>query len=429
MEKQLISQLLTLLFTSLVTLAMAQPVHDIYFKTAGIIGTGNVDSMKLFFEQLQTLVKSEDNQRKFIGKAPFGFSGNQSPNQSIYQIFGGIKLERGKYPSEFEIRTDFNLGINNGKVQENVSNIFMAFDYHPDRGAKDALAVEHFAFLGRFSNAFLGVEQRYELGLGSINAIWSKSLTSAAVPKEASLSKAKYRHATTTVQTTVGTTTMTTTTSATHAITHINTVLGATKELKSTDIDALNNERKNLIQTIRKLHAKMRVGILYGTFVEMENINFKDTVDFIDNMGAKQRMQLSYDFQPTVKLRWELRPFIDLRPTEKLKFSIRPFIKLPMPWEWEDEVKYVDAANNINLSNKRFDFRVDCDAAVSYTFGDVNGTDSKFSMSLSYNLYYDNAPQRIYFKDKFNAEGVNENLLFSAAKLNQIYKLDASISF
>ena len=128
-----------------------------------------------FWTCIHELDKMDQRQRRLNGRAGFGFSGDQSGSQSLYKIDGMINGSRGIYPGELTFTSSIGMVLNNGKFSENVSNIYMAYNYHPQWG--DSLSTENFIFLKRFTDAFLGVEQRYELGGGIILAKYSKNLT------------------------------------------------------------------------------------------------------------------------------------------------------------------------------------------------------------------------------------------------------------
>ena len=88
-----------------------------------------------FWTCIHELDKMDQRQRRLNGRAGFGFSGDQSGSQSLYKIDGMINGSKGIYPGELTF-TSKNIGmvLNNGKFSENVSNIYMAYNYHPQWG-------------------------------------------------------------------------------------------------------------------------------------------------------------------------------------------------------------------------------------------------------------------------------------------------------
>ncbi|MBK8701089.1 MAG: hypothetical protein IPN29_16740 [Saprospiraceae bacterium] len=107
-----------------------------------------------FWSCIQELDKMDQRQKRLNGGAGFGFSGDQAGSQSLYKIEGAINGSRGIYPGELTFTSSIGMVLNNGQFSENVSNIYMAYNYHPTWG--DSLSTENFIFLKRFSDAFLG---------------------------------------------------------------------------------------------------------------------------------------------------------------------------------------------------------------------------------------------------------------------------------
>ncbi|MBK7010106.1 MAG: hypothetical protein IPH36_16450 [Saprospiraceae bacterium] len=105
-----------------------------------------------FWSCVKELDKMDQRQRRLNGRAGFGFSGDQAASQSLYKIEGGINGSRGIYPGELTFTSNIGMVLNNGIFSENVSNIYMAYNYHPQWG--DSLSTENFIFLKRFSDAF-----------------------------------------------------------------------------------------------------------------------------------------------------------------------------------------------------------------------------------------------------------------------------------
>ena len=107
-----------------------------------------------FWSCIKELDKMDQNQKKLNGKAIFGFSGDQSDNQSLYKIDGGIFGSRGIYPGELSFTSNIGMVLNNGQFNENVSNIYMAYNYHPSWG--DSISTENFYLSQKIYRCFFG---------------------------------------------------------------------------------------------------------------------------------------------------------------------------------------------------------------------------------------------------------------------------------
>ncbi|MBK8701088.1 MAG: hypothetical protein IPN29_16735 [Saprospiraceae bacterium] len=148
------------------------------------------------------------------------------------------------------------------------------------------------------------------------------------------------------------------------------------------DVRTLERIQRQSNISLRKLFSNFRLGMLMGIFLETEKINASGTLE-----TASGPMNFNYSFAPTQKVRWELRPTLDLRPSDTWSLRLRPYFKLPLPWEWQNTVTY----NNV----------------------------------MMYNVYYDNAPQRIYVPDP----STGAPLLFSANKKHSLFSFNFRVEF
>lgn len=209
--------------------------------------------LKKIFDVLKFYRFYEKEVEQIKGNAAFGFSGSESNNSSNYDINTNVSLSHGVFPFEKSLSTNFLTNLTNGVFSENISNVDVSFDFHPinysrkikkrdirlkklgnkvirandkyrnafkkklptrdsllmkfeaiknkyynrekkfDQKEVDALWLETFAFLKRFNNSFLGIDQRYEAGAGIIFNFFSKNqLTIKGTQKNTKLSKLPY---------------------------------------------------------------------------------------------------------------------------------------------------------------------------------------------------------------------------------------------
>jgi len=186
------------------------------------------------------------------------------------------------------------------------------------------------------------------------------------------------------------------------------------KELKKDDIQQLKNVEKETELSIRKLFSKFRIGLLLGVLVETEKVSFTDSLD-TDN-GKISRM---VEFDATQKLRWELRPTIDFKQNS-WSLKIRPYFKFPAPWRW-----YECEVNKDQKESKKFDYRIDLNTTLAINLTNGNTQNKKVGLEFSYNLYFDNAPNRQFLTGLSNPEG--DPLLFSAGRLHQVYNMAVKV--
>ena len=354
-----------------------------------------------FWSCVKELDKMDQRQRRLNGRAGFGFSGDQAASQSLYKIEGGINGSRGIYPGELTFTSNIGMVLNNGIFSENVSNIYMAYNYHPQWG--DSLSTENFIFLKRFSDAFLGVEQRYEMGGGIILAKYSGQLTKRGHDLKSKINKVEF--------------------SAENfdpdeGIWNLCSQYCArynTDFVTQDDVKTLERVQKHGNLSLKKLFSSFRIGILFGIFLETEKINTTGSIE--TSAGV---MPYSYSFEPTQKVRWELRPTIDLKPSDNWSFRFRPYFKMPMPWEWQSTV------SSGEVQNIREDYRIDLESSITIGLDDYIDTQNKnVDFILKYNMFYDNAPARLYVPDPQSSTPV----LFSAPRRHTQFSFNFRVEF
>ena len=184
MSRKVYAALLAMSFSTMFCWGQKKPVEKILdisdqysvFNTADfkekavfINGTDTLHADK-YWEHFKMIRDSEFNDGQFVGRIGFGFNGNDSPNDDLYEIQSAINIRAGTFPHQLKIDANFNFIDDDGRISENVSNISLAFDHHPKTNRSDKLARENFVFLKRFTDKFMQVNQRYEVGAGAIFA-------------------------------------------------------------------------------------------------------------------------------------------------------------------------------------------------------------------------------------------------------------------
>ncbi|MBK7303013.1 MAG: hypothetical protein IPN15_22250 [Saprospiraceae bacterium] len=399
--------------SSVFNTAISQDViRDLMYKFVGMDTFNTLDKEKPiildFWKSIKFLDKYERDQNKFKGEVSFGLNGDDGDVQDQLKINSGIKITRGIYPGELEFSSNLGVVINNNKFNEDVSNIYLAYDYHPK--VWDSLALENFAFLSRFTDGFLGVQQRYEVGVGTIFAYWSKKLTKKGKEEESSLNIIDYDKSKFNAKSGIW---------GICDASNSQCLIYLNKELKSGDIENLEKAKKETKLSIRKLFSKFRGGVLVGVLFETEKIRFTDSITVLDpSTTLVSRKSKEVDFDVTQKLRWEIRPTLDFKPSDSWSLKFRPYFKLPMPWRWyEYEVN--------GNSNKRFDYRIDFSTILSITLAEP-APNKTVGLDFSYNLFYDNAPQRRVLSE---LDPLGNGILFRAGRLHQVYRLGLKIGF
>ncbi|MEZ4951382.1 MAG: hypothetical protein R2879_19110 [Saprospiraceae bacterium] len=332
------------------------------------------DSMEVveIHQLLGTLKEYMDGEHDLHGKAGFSFNGNESDLSSLFKIGANASMSKGAYPYEFDFSINVQTTIQDGAFQENLSDIDVSFDFHPyipDASAeKDGLWLENFVFLKRFNNNFLGIEQRYETGMGFIFNFYShKKLTASGTSNASALAKIpKYEvYGDDLVR-------------CLNECYVKNSVMGITEA----ESKIISNTRERYRRSNVKQYAKFRTGMLVGLYYELEQSLARNIVNF---NGMDTLLERSFD--ATNKLRLEVRPILSWQPKDRYRLKIYPYFKLP-----------IGTPNSVvsqgNLRDVRYDWFLDMVSSFDIKL------EENFTISFQYRLFYDNAPKRAYIEQE-----------------------------
>ena len=130
---------------------------------------------KCYLEELRTQILGKDNKVKTLldeikkfddtatgmtGEIAFGFNGDGTNRKSVFKTNVESKITVGGYPGEARFQSGAKIEFEEGKLEEDVTRSLANFDYY------FSPRWEVFGFLERFSDNFLGIDERYEVGAG-----------------------------------------------------------------------------------------------------------------------------------------------------------------------------------------------------------------------------------------------------------------------
>lgn len=336
-----------------------------------------------------------EEETKLNGKSTFGFSGNESELNNIFKINAGVQIDKGIYPYELDLKSNFQTLINNGEFQENVSDIDISLDYHPKVG--NGLVLETYVFLSRFNNTYLGIEQRYEAGTGFvINFFTTRHLTSTGQSNKRNLDKLPdYKLVQGNVWKCYN--------EVCHRVSGDQNTFSVTED----EIAFLDDIRYNYDKANKKKYAKLRLALLAGIYYENEKARIEQQLML--NNGDSLYVE---EFDATNKLRWELRPTLVLRPTDIFTIKLYPYFKLPLR-KWMDVVRFDE-----NTVDERIDMFYDFQASIT------TKVTENISVNVNYRYLKDFAPKRSYQLD-----ANNQPQLRVGQETNSFYSIDFSFGF
>jgi len=332
------------------------------------------------------------NEGLLNGKVNFGFSGNQSDLRDLVRLNAGIKMDYGNYPFQLDFSTSVQTLINNGTFQENISNIDVSFDYtHQNVG--NGLWLENYALLKRFGDDYLGIKQRYEVGMGVILNFRSKKLTSAGNKNYEELSRKPTVKA-----------------SGDDLIIcyeEICSKVNNPKKLTSEECETIAQTRQAFKNANRKKYNQLRLALLAGIFYEIDQ---SDAVNVINVAGTDSTFTMAF---PTQSFwRWEVRPTIDWKPDDRFRIKISPYLKMPLG------ILNQTTVTDENLVDERMDYFLDFQSRITANLS------KKISISINYRYLYDNAPNRAFVDD-----GQGNKVLLKAQQSHQVYSMTFGFGF
>jgi hypothetical protein len=249
----------------------------------------------------------------------------------------------------------------NGQVQEDVTSLKISYDYHTTNN------VQYFAFAERFSDNFLSIQQRYEIGFGARVGFdvgragnWQESDRHFANVRQnlpairaaaASLPRASLAR------------------------------LQAGRVLDPMRVDAALD---NLEYMVRNEQTKLFVGLAASVFAEIENAALDVLSAALADTapGVKTRI----DLDGTHRYRLNIRPTLRVRPSRQIVLRVYPYWKLPL-----------DGDRHVTLPNgeRRFDYRRDVLSEMTWTIRPEDTGVEAVEFVFTFNHFFDNAPPAV----------------------------------
>lgn len=308
-----------------------------------------------FWQALTTLREQEERAAALRADIQFGLSGDEAGERSLYKLNTGISVSRGDYPSELSVDSRLGLQLRDGVLQEDVTTLRITYDYHANR------AVQYFAFAERFTDNFLSIQQRYEIGFG---ARLARKI--GFVGDEAALVRR------------LG--------AVRNQLLTMRASEANPASLASSDLQRYDMAIDQLEQSIRDSEAKLLIGIAVSAFAEFERASL-DVVS-LPQAGGGDSVRSSIAVPGEQRYRLSIRPTFRWKPTGEVRIQVFPYFKLPL----DAPHRVPDASDP---TSRRYDFRRDILTELAWTLrGDQTGLEN-VQFVLSFNHYLDNAPPQL----------------------------------
>lgn len=320
---------------------------------------GALDSLPTtFWEALAFLRREEDQQRALKADILFGLSGDEAGEKSLYKLNTGISLSRGDFPSELSVVSKLGLQLRDGVLQEDVTSLQITYDYHA------TTALQYFAFAERFTDNFLSIQQRYEIGFGARLAAHVGSMNG---PRAVDARVDQIRGVFAPMKASGG-------------------IAGRANPvpLSVPDIDRFDAAAEEIRRSLRERDARLIVGMAASVFAEIERADLDVvSVPQAGPVTSADEIKSKVSLPSEQRYRMSIRPTLRWRPTTDVRVRVYPYWKLPL-----DAPRRVVAANG----DKRLDYRRDIFSELSWSLkGDQTGLEN-VEFVLTYNHYFDNVP-------------------------------------
>lgn len=123
---------------------------------------------------LAEIRRFEKKQNEFTGTVKLALNSDDSTNNESYNIRGGFSVDKGSYPNQFRASVNIAVDDNDGGFSEELSTLRVSFDRYkdvfghssPTKVRSRTPLYEFFTFGERFTDKFMSIDQRYELGVG-----------------------------------------------------------------------------------------------------------------------------------------------------------------------------------------------------------------------------------------------------------------------
>jgi|WetSurMetagenome_2_1015567.scaffolds.fasta_scaffold95008_1 hypothetical protein len=344
----------------------------------GFFSVNAQDSIKKYIKYEHKFDSLKNALNGTTTKVSFGISGNTSNSVDYHKIRSNTELKYGTFPYKFLLNLETETEIKNGKTNDKISDLFISYDYYPDAGKLHVYTQENrykrklFIFVSRYSDSYLGIDEKYELGTGVVFNFSNSHQDSIILTKTGIENKTKIKE-----------------------------VRDSGKTHKPAEMDELDQANITKYRIIRP-------ALLFGIFYEVEKMAFFDSIPTDTGLIAYPS-----NLDATNQIMLEARPTLEFNFTDNLSLSLKCYFKMPI-----SQLRELNTVKLGDTTDARFDYFIDFPIVLNYK---VNKT---MEFSLRYRFMYDNAPQR-----RFIALDENRKFLIKPDQRHHSIDLMLTVNF
>jgi len=309
-----------------------------------------------FWTSLSFLRAEEDKQRALKADIMFGMSGDEAGAKSLFKLATGISLSRGVFPSEISVVSRFLLQVKDGQLQEEVTNLAITYDYHTTS------EFEYFVFAERFTDSFLSIQNRYEVGFGGrfgadFGYVGTQRVADAVKVVEQQLPQVKDLFA----------------------------AAAKNGQLRDSlpDYSAFAKTTQNLDHISRDSYSRLFLGLAMSVFSELERAELEAiSVPASGSAGPSDQVKTKVLLDTVQRYRLSIRPTLKFRPSSWVSIIVFPYFKLPL-----------DGPHSVDTpTGKRLDYRRDILSEMTWSIKPEQTGLENVDITVAYNHYFDNVP-------------------------------------
>ncbi len=339
--------------------------------------------LKQCLEKMGILKKDEMDLRKPSISIGTGFYGDQAGDHNLYNLVLDANLDYTVYPNEFRFQAGTRVQFQDGAMNENMTTLLVNYDHYMKPW------LEIYGFMQRFSDSYLSIQHRYDIGLG---CKFEYNLSNSRRAKN----KAEQYH------------------SICKSLDYFETVVNSSlasphdRDALKESVKKLRDKARNYNDTFNKIYSSLELSMAFSLFADLEQAELEvPFCETVDNVIVKSTKKIPLEANQRLML--SLRPKIVFRPLDYITLKGYIYFKYPLTGE------------------TRLDGRLDLckDAFLSLEVG-MPG-ESKFAEKLSfileYQYHFDSVPpflpQDILDKYQLDgpviAEGTHQAIVFKLA--------------
>jgi hypothetical protein len=348
-----------------------------------------------------------------------GFSGNSAGDKNLYKLDFETNINKGVCPHSFEFMAGSSAQIQDNVFSENVTTMLISYDYHL------LPWLETYGFIERFSNSYLSIQHRYEVGAGikfekdfgllkgirrrlgvkNINKIYEARKPGAERIKE------EYSDTYRDHSKAFG-----------YYSEHSDEFNALAKEISGSiegdglRLDEIKDKERRVLTALSKTQSRLSIGLALTVFSELEKALIETHV-FDDLLGGIQKTcePIEVTWNPEHRFRVVVRPSFTYRPSEILTVKGQFYVKLPLGDPYKDD---------------KLDYRTDLRITAKFKIPSFLKFSDSMSLNLEYNRHFDNCPPEIpgSILDEYTALGQSLDPVI-AESIHQEIKFRLEVSF